>query len=139
MLDEVRNNSKRSITNCTALAITHLFTDASLEGFGAVAFLHNGRIATMAGAWTGDACHRHINELETFAVERALYSLEMDKQVFLHIDNTTAISALRKTRSKNWAVNFAVLRALRSDYEIVGIEYVKSEENVADPFSRQFN
>ena len=137
MLGEVQSNCKRHVVEVTT-KVTHLFTDASLKGFGAVAFLHNGRVATMAGAWSGNAMLNNINELETFAVERALWSLDMDEHVFLHVDNTTAIAAFKKRRSKNYAVNFAVLRSLQCKYKIVGICYVKSKENVADPFSRMF-
>jgi hypothetical protein len=71
-----------------------LFTDASMEGWGA----HTAMVQA-AGAWTAAQRKLHINVLELLAVKFALQALASHlrgRTVQVHCDNSTAIAYLRK-------------------------------------------
>lgn len=115
-----------------------VYTDACPSGWGAVYFLHgnkffaNGRFAAEAP----------IHELEERAVLAALLLLQrfdVPHTCELFIDNTVALTALLKTRSKNFHLNRVVQdihRVVREKNIVLSPVYVPSELNLADGPSR---
>ena len=73
---------------------TEIFTDASLQGWGA----HLGS-RCVQGVWSRDQATLHINILEALAVELALHALESDLQgplVSVVSDNTSVVAYLNR-------------------------------------------
>ena len=128
-------NTWRKVSESNVIA-THLFSDASLSGFGAVAFRSDESVAVTAGMWSDEEKTKHINILETLAVVRAVNTLDMDTNIHLHIDNTTALFSIRRGRSNNFHTNNCIKFLQHCGNILLSVEYVKSAENPADPFSR---
>ena len=124
-----------------------LYTDASLSGFGAV-LVANGTITTVSGPWGPRERQQHINCLEVRAVGRAIERLVSDRKIaphdsiFLYVDNTVAKAGIIKKRSPSYHVNKEVLNLLnlldKQDVSIQEVKYVKSAENPADRYSREY-
>jgi hypothetical protein len=119
-----------------------LFTDASEWGWGAV-LCQGSQIRTAAGAWSNLEASRHINELETDAVGRAIRAFSphlMGHGVRLMLDNTSAIAVLRKGHSPSYFLTsrflevHQLLRCLH--VEFATLQYVPSASNLADALSR---
>ena len=135
-LDEVQSNPPRCSQVPTASRMSSLFTDASMSGYGAFAIRSDSSCVALAGEWAPQEQHRHINELEARAVELALSNLDLDQNIVVFIDNTSAGYALAKGRSKNFIMNFVAKRIREKNYIIHDFIFIKSEDNPADPFSR---
>lgn len=91
--------------------------------------------------WDSDG--RNIGCLEAWAVELVIYILEMlgmnDITVLIHSDNTGVISSFDRGRSRGVHINLSVRRAsliLLERNITLKLEYIKSEDNPADPISR---
>ena len=128
------NHSPRRVLPCSKLHTDAvLFTDASLSGWGAVAFTSSGvRIA--AGHWHQNVRVEHINVLELRALANAFDSFDFTEMVDVFVDNTTVLYSVMKTRSNNFLCNNIIGHLPL--HRIKSIRYVKSVDNIADPFSR---
>lgn len=125
-----------------------IFTDSSTDGFGWIAMGAMGQTRVVASRWppTND---EHINIKETLTVLSALNGLEHEwdqlgrigitPEITVRIDNTSALYCLKKTTSKSYKLNAAVLAVTLHKYfrYIVDVQYVKSEDNIADEPSRR--
>ena len=132
---EVLRNSPRCVVSAPQ-AYSVVFSDASLTGWGAVAFRSDGRSLVVAGRWPPSLVNDSINVLELRAVVNALDSLDTDFYVLLYVDNTTALYNVSKGRSRNFTANNLVGHLDTS--RILGVFYVSSENNPADGPSRYF-
>lgn len=117
-----------------------LFTDASMEGYGAIAFV-DGTTKIVAGKWpTWLKKIASIAELEARAFLIALNQIEFEGPIHARIDNTTVQQTYRKTHCRNYWIN-KVLGHIdqvveKKQLRILSLEYVKSAENPADYYSR---
>ena len=89
-----------------------IFSDASLTGWGAVC-----RELKTNGPWDITDAKRHINELELIAALNGLMCFTKQTRnatVFLHIDNTTAVSYINKlggTKSRSLCkISFKIVK-----------------------------
>ena len=122
-----------------------MFTDACPSGWGAVIFDFRGRHPPiiLAGSWGHPHRGKHINLLELITVRMALETWRGRPEgatIALHVDNTTAIHQIRKTRSRSFLANCEIRKLLRvldvSRCTIGSIDYVASDDNPADFWSR---
>ncbi len=119
-----------------------VFTDASDSGFGVVV-VTNGKYFQRAGQWDTERPWKvaswlpHINQRELAAVlvaENLLKELHLDcRKARLHIDNTTALACLRRTRSKSYWLN-ALLTSQANTW--LSRDYISTEHNIAEGPSR---
>lgn len=134
-ITRVLHNKPRPITITNDKAPT-LYTDASLTGYGAIAF-HQDHVSIVASTWTSHTLeHASINLLELKAVQFALEWMQL-RQCHVIIDNTTAISWIKKGRARNFLANRSLQKILRHD--ILSLNYINSESNPADYWSRIFS
>ena len=142
------------ITSTTTRKITHainskttytLWCDASNLGWGAVLINNNTQqVQIVANKWTAAEAKMHINCLEARALFYALSMFEDIKgaTVFPMIDNTSVVATTSKGYSKSEGLN----NEIHSINEVVKKRridmrkptYVKSANNLADPWSRNF-
>lgn len=119
-----------------------IFTDSSLEGWGAVCGSE-----TAHGTWSEKEKKRHINYLELVAVYKALLSLAKDFEnceILLRIDNTTALSYVNRMGGIKYTSFNVIAKQIWKWAEERNIwlyaSYVKSSQNtVADALSRVNN
>lgn len=137
----LRSNSPRSIIPRIRKRTHTLFTDASLSGWGAYLITDDGEVRIIADSWQ-QGVTRHINILEIWAVRNALTKFAdtlKGCKVQLFIDNTTALTAVEKQRSRCFILNQVALDiqdiAVQFDLDIT-VEYVPSADNLADAPSR---
>ena len=119
-----------------------MFTDASMQGWGAVLNLPTGEVYATGAPWINQM---EINAGEAIAVERALnlfqHHWQKFKNIHLRIDNTSVLSALRKKWSDSEGISSTLKRLIEfQDHNKVNItqSYVRSRENLADSWSREF-
>lgn len=118
-----------------------LFTDASSSGMGIV-LLRPGCPPSIWGRhWSPAEKRLHINVLEATATRDALWYTDLSgvDAVALHIDNTSLLFCLQKSRSRSYLLNERIAQIRRSPQfsKIVTMDYVKSECNLADEPSRR--
>ena len=121
-----------------------LYTDSSDTGWGAYVQNTDSEYGEM---WCDEIAPLHINVKEILAVHRALihfHNTLENKHIHMYIDNTTAISCLKKGGStKSKACNKATERVFRQAWTMGAtfqLTYVPTEENVeADRASRAFS
>jgi hypothetical protein len=120
--------------------VATVFTDASTTGWGVVAFFADGRIRSTGGHWTTNQQRLHINVKELIAARIGVqYVHRCDAGVlsaFLHIDNTSAISWIKRGRSPAFVANEVCRGLAASPISILSVSYVRSSDNVADSWSR---
>lgn len=122
-----------------------LFTDASLQGWGAVLSSES-----IGGRWSETdltLCQTNINALELLAVKLALYAFKsklMGLHVKLRVDNTTAVSYVREfgglhsSLCNKLAVD--IWNFVLSNDMWLSISHIPGKENVeADRSSRHFD
>ena len=127
----------------TPPSVMHLYTDASLGGWGAVC----GRAAPASGPWPRSeesGTPGAINRLELLAVERALGALTPQlagKMVHLHVDSSVALAVLRKGSGVPH-LHEPALRVWRMaaslHVRLVAVSWVASADNPADEPSRRY-
>ena len=136
---EVKRNTWQTYVGYSSQAAT-LYTDASLDGWGAVLFLPGGTVYGTGAPWIHKT---EINEGEALAVENALLSFQPHWKTIttinLYVDNTSVEYALRK----RWADSESIARVLvrlcdyMSNHNLKVIpRYVSTKQNYADPWSR---
>jgi hypothetical protein len=151
MLNELIRNEKVWIDLLEKQHHCWLFTDASLEGWGAVLFIHTAPYILVFGMKWRDTerfdttgKERSINELETRAFVLAMKQFAdhlKNKVVHGFIDNTTALCSLVKLKTRVFNIIHvleeceAMYAELRAD---IRLEYVWTEANYADHPSRNF-
>lgn len=118
-----------------------LVTDASLSGFGAVFYSELGT-SVVAGAWV-DGLQVAIAERELQAIEEALIRLPVaNRKIAIFVDNTEAIAGISRGTLRNFwrmkKVESIALLLKRKNAIFTSVQYVKSEENEADYWSRIF-
>jgi hypothetical protein len=122
-----------------------LFTDASLEGWGATLIGPEQKLIITGARWPVVYRGTHINLLEAMALKFALkaFSAELSKTaVKVRVDNTTVMHSTIKGGSKSEELNRLIvdIRRLLDQHQITAtIAYVKSGENPADIPSRTHN
>ena len=110
--------------------ITHIVSDASNTGWRAVFFPPSGNPFAVAGTWTETAIHDHINVKELRALILATQYVPRSSTILISLDNTTAISVIKKTRSNSYQLN-SLLVHLLPWFKIRSVEYNTSAENIA--------
>ena len=120
-----------------------VFTDASDTGFGIVVFAR-GKYYERAGKWESVRVWKcakwlpHINQRELAAVKFAEQFLEQlgyaPSCANLHVDNTTALAALHRGRSRSYWLNY-ILTMSSNTWR--SRSYVSSADNWADEPSRR--
>lgn len=121
-----------------------MYTDASWYGWGVTCFFSTGQVAIFADKFKDDMIFVDINIKETYTVFRAIASLHLQDRlkeltaIDLRIDNTAALGSLRKEVSKNYSINYWVMRTVQLPrWRIVrSLQYVRSANNLADLPSR---
>ena len=116
-----------------------LITDASLSGWGATLGAHQ-----VAGFWSGEWLHRHINVLELEAVHRAVLHFApqlLNRCVLLKTDNTTVVAYLNRqggTRSRQmWSLTKVLLSWCMNHGVLIKAIHLPGKENtIADSLSR---
>ena len=132
---KILKNKPRFI-NSADLPRTVLFTDASLVGWGAICVRSDGSICSIGRRWEDEDANHSINILEAKALANAMDVLQMDHHLDVFVDNTSLLANVRRTRSGNFLFN-NIVGHICSD-RILNIQYIKSNENPADVFSREF-
>lgn len=118
---------------------TVMFTDASLTGFGIVVFSATAPPFVVAGPFQKAD---RIDKLETWTVALGVRCLPETKNesLLIFIDNTTTLASIRRSRSRNYALNCMVDtiydEVARRGYSELRVEYVPSDVNIADVWSR---
>ena len=122
-----------------------LFSDASLDGWGAVLCLPSGEVHSTGERWSEKERVRDISVLECDAVKRALadfyHHLPAVGALELRVDNSSLQAGLRRGGARSEDLNAAllpVLRTLLTDFPScrVVVGYVPTKENPADGPSR---
>jgi hypothetical protein len=119
-----------------------LVTDAAKKGCGAVLMDTAGpTVKTWARDWTVEESVRPIHERELLATVEALRVFAAhvtDCTVRIFIDNTGGLCAARSRRAVSFELNAIVgqFEAAAACCRSTTLEYIKSEENIADPLSR---
>ena len=118
-----------------------LFVDASLSGWGAV-LVHAGIVYSTGASWTEDE-KSNINVLEALAVGNAAAEFARflaGNDVHIMMDNTSALSSLKKGSARSGALNSAVAHTLRqlgvAKPRATTVTYIASRQNPADGPSR---
>ena len=124
---------------------TCIFSDASLDGWGAVVIRDNpAGIALHFGPWGVDRDELpHINELEARAFLYAIQNApdaRPHEQLIAFIDNTSVVRCLAECSSANFAMNECVVEARRiieaKGYTTLATHWVGTLANLADHFTR---
>ena len=124
---------------CPQKETVTLTTDASLSGWGAVLDSRH-----VAGFWSGEWLHSHINLLELEAVHRALHHfapLVRGRSMLLKTDNTTVVAYLNRqggTHSRRlWELTRLVLTWCMTNHVRIRAIHLPGKENtIADALSR---
>ena len=122
-------------------------TDASVTGWGAVLYNEaTGDVHATGGSWRKTYKSDDINELEVLAVSKAAEAFadvihqQRVQSVVILLDNTASVHVLKKGSSRNFEMNEALRKALRSLPKEVSVRvaYITTETNkdFADPLSR---
>lgn len=123
----------------------HLYSDASLTGWGVVVFHTSGNISVSAGTWKR---HEQIHILEARALRYGLkFFLRLapeisNAHVRVWVDNTSLLGAIAKGHSRSFLLNVVVLhiqeemRHLHARKVTVEFDYVHTSANFADGPSR---
>jgi hypothetical protein len=114
-----------------------LFTDATPSGFGAVLLLPDGSIHTIGRSFNHQS-FSSINELELRAVRYSLRHFDhllQGRRVFLGVDNTSALHAMRVGSSHSYHLAREMNR-LRTSAASIFVSYIRSADNPADELSR---
>jgi hypothetical protein len=126
-----------------------LFTDASLQGWGAVLITSDQRVFIAGERWSEKVRvdSTNINVLEARAVDLALNSFAdllhslPDTKLSIVVDNTSTLAGLRRGTARAPLVNLALVPAIEKltaqNQFAIALRYVKSKENPADAPSRQ--
>ena len=145
-LTDVKTSKPRKQQNISSRKSFTLWTDSSTIGWGAVLINEQTQeVKIVADKWTPSDKNLHINILEAKAVRLALGLLdEIDNSVCnLKIDNTSVVATVGKGYSKSEALNFEILQiqllATRRNILIPKPSYVRSNDNIADHWSRIFD
>jgi len=138
-------NEERPIPNPGMAPQITAFTDAAKKGWGVVLIEENtGKVQVFGGRFPAkQAEEEHINVKEARAVEISLKILKKEYQTFPQsikwmIDNTSALGAIRKGRSRTFALNRVIseIRDMIPPTTTTKFEYVPSSLNMADDPSR---
>ena len=99
----LENKPRQIVTECEP--VTTLYTDASLSGWGAIAIRSDGVISVVAGRWQEEEEAHSINILEGKALVNGVEGLDMDYMLDIHVDNTSLLYNVRRSRSRNFMFN----------------------------------
>lgn len=138
------NQPTRHTTNATTYDVA-IFTDASLQGWGAVIIDLQRNIAHEAqGRWKTAFLAKDINYLEmraaTLAVQHAtrLEAINKRSAVLLVVDNTSVTHIATKGTTTSWKISTA-LRELQKSATIaaqIAVAYIRTDLNPADKLTR---
>lgn len=143
---------KRTRTPVPYRSDTVIFTDASDTGYGVVLMHNSEHLITCSGKWTAPEQLLHINIKELLAVKKLtaceairphLFGPDKDAHtsIQLFMDNTTAISWLRRRFSRNYTANGIIedICCWLADNKIeLSIAFIPSVSNLADEASRRW-
>ena len=138
-------NKPRSVPDPTIEPEVTVFTDAAPKGWGAVVIEENtGKVHVFGGRFSQwKVEHEHINIKEARAVQESvkiLYDIfpKFPAAVTWRVDNTSALGATKKGRSKIFEMNkvIADIREQIPGSTTMKFEYIPSSMNYADAPSR---
>ena len=120
-----------------------LYTDASDDGWGAIAFDGDG-VRIVAGKWRNDQSVFSINMKELIAVRLAFSFIRFPPgaQMALKIDNTSVIGRLQRlVPTEDYRAHNEIhkIKTLSMATPIVSIAYIRSQDNLADYWSRLYS
>eukprot|EP00331_Platyophrya_macrostoma_P001100 CAMPEP_0176405114 /NCGR_PEP_ID=MMETSP0127-20121128/166_1 /TAXON_ID=938130 /ORGANISM="Platyophrya macrostoma, Strain WH" /LENGTH=403 /DNA_ID=CAMNT_0017784153 /DNA_START=321 /DNA_END=1529 /DNA_ORIENTATION=+ len=113
--------------------IFHVFSDASLSGFGHVIFQDGQCVDSGGGVWDEHERKHHINILEAMALRRAVLRTPPGAHCHCIVDNTSLMYALQKGRSRNYLAN-QIVGSISDSRTILSTSYIASADNPADPW-----
>jgi hypothetical protein len=139
-MEDLAQSAGRSLLTPVSNNEMVIYTDASKSGWGAIAF-EEACHHIVAAAWPRALRREPINFLELKAVRFALQLIDYaNVTIRIVVDNTSAQAQLRKGRSPvykyNDEVNEIAAILQRKSSVIASVEYIKSEHNPADYWSR---
>lgn len=133
------NQPRRIVALPHSSAHFDVFTDATLQGWGAVCINRVSKYTTIVGSRWSSPAH-NINAAELRAIHCAFAALRPSLQegahIALHIDNTSALAALRRGFARSHALNSEITTALKRLPYRIHSRYIKSGDNPADMPSR---
>jgi hypothetical protein len=122
-----------------------LFTDASLEGFGAI-FIQDGKAEAFGGSWAQygvDTSTLSINELEMLAVAMACdrWGAQLSRRrVVMRCDNDNCVSAINSQRCTADALGVGLRelthQCMRHSFDVRSRHIPTAENVLADSLSR---
>ena len=117
-----------------------LYTDASDSGWGIIYFGHEGKVFSAGGKWSTFEKRQIIAERELRAVTIGLDLVQakwpLIQNVDILVDNTNAISWMKKGRSRRYAANEMCAKVASHRVKISTLSFVASAANKADFLSR---
>lgn len=128
-------------------SVITLYTDACMDGFGAVAFYTDDRNAQRVlitmGPWHQfwNGTQPHINQLEAAALIIGLEAVKdvQAERASIFVDNSTLVAILNRGYSPQWWANqaAALLRTtLDERYKVWQVSWIATFENISDLASR---
>ena len=107
-------------------------SDACLKGWGIIIW-RNGAVEEYCGEWEESRQGLHINTLETIVACDAVRRCGTDAYIVLGVDNTTAISAIKRRMHENILIHEAVATLGEAHILVV---HIPTAVQAADPLSR---
>jgi hypothetical protein len=130
------------VARITGTGTCHIFSDASLTGFGGVLLRPDGTIGVVGRRWRDDEKSDNISVLEARAAYYVILGFASDVEHFsyctLHIDNTSVQSGVRRGTAKSEALLPEIKKTAEAMQRSTRWRVVRvaSEDNPADAPSR---
>jgi hypothetical protein len=141
-LAEAAANNPRKVAKHRKLSQYVLFSDSSLDGWGAVLIdLNTGCLRVAGGAWKTKPQNINAAELRAIALAVAAFRdvIPTGSKVLLYVDNTSAGAVAKRGSSKRFSMTVEVMqlqKQLEHSDIALHIEYIPSRYNLADGPSR---
>lgn len=120
-----------------------LYTDATLESWGAVLITDNARIFATGGHFDKDQKHGDIGRKEAFAVFNAITAfrdlLRGSSRLNLFVDNTSVVAGVGRGQVRAESLQepvAAIWREIMAERVALFVDYVSTHINPADAISR---
>lgn len=134
--------SPRIIANpCSPTAAWTAFTDSCLTGYGIILISPCQDITVIAGRWDYVEDIAILECRCVFMLAKLIPRQSTFTNIEIHIDNTSTLGAIKKSRSANFFLNnlsFNITTLLTSKNWLCRYFYVNTKQNLADATSRLF-